>query len=84
LNDSRRGLGSRVDRHEHIGRGEIGLEPFRRLLADRRFRRVPMFLETPKGKENGVDLDVVNLGVLRALIDQPRPTRRRKDARAAR
>jgi hypothetical protein len=39
-----------------------------------------MFLETPKGKEKGVDLDVVNLGVLRALIDQPRPTPRRKDA----
>ena len=71
LNDSRRGLGSRVDRHAHIGRGEMGLEPFRRLLADRRFRKIPMFLETPKEKENGVDLDVINLGVLRGLIPPP-------------
>ena len=71
LNDSRRELGSRVDRHAHIGRGKMGLEPFRRLLADRRFRKVPMYLETPKGKENGVDLDVINLRVLRGLITQP-------------
>ncbi len=69
LNDSRRELGSRVDRHAHVGRGKMGLEPFRRLLADRRFRRVPMYLETPKGKEDGVDLDVVNLRVLRGLIE---------------
>jgi deoxyribonuclease-4 len=67
LNDSRRGLGSRVDRHAHIGRGEMGLKPFRRLLADRRFRDVPMYLETPKGKEGGGDLDVINLRVLRGL-----------------
>ena len=67
LNDSRRGLGSRVDRHAHIGRGEMGLEPFRRLLADRRFRKVPMYLETPKGKQDGVDLDVINLATLRRL-----------------
>ncbi|MFH1268320.1 MAG: deoxyribonuclease IV [Planctomycetota bacterium] len=67
LNDSRRPLGSRVDRHAHIGLGEMGLEPFRHLLADRRFRRKPMYLETPKGEENGVDLDVINLRVLRSL-----------------
>ncbi len=53
LNDSRRALGSRIDRHEHIGRGELGLEPFRLLLADPRFRDVPMYLETPKDKETG-------------------------------
>jgi len=69
LNDSRRELGSRVDRHAHIGRGEMGIEPFRHLLADRRFRRIPMYLETPKGKEDGEDLDVVNLRMLRGLID---------------
>ncbi len=69
LNDSRRELGSRVDRHAHIGRGEMGIEPFRHLLADRRFRRVPMYLETPKGKEDGEDLDMVNLRTLRGLID---------------
>lgn len=68
LNDSRRELGSRVDRHAHIGRGRIGLEPFRRLLNDRRFRKIPMYLETPKGKEKGVDLDEINLKTLRRLI----------------
>ena len=48
LNDSKKPLGSRVDRHEHIGQGCLGLEPFRRLVNDRRFRDVPMMLETPK------------------------------------
>jgi deoxyribonuclease IV len=67
LNDSRRELGSRVDRHEHIGRGKLGLEPFRLLLADPRFREAPMYLETPKGEENGEDLDAVNLRILRSL-----------------
>jgi len=69
LNDSRRPLGSRVDRHAHIGRGEMGTEPFRLLLADRRFRRVPMYLETPKGEQNGEDLDAINLRTLRGLIE---------------
>ncbi len=68
LNDSKRELGSRVDRHEHIGRGKLGLAPFRFLLNDLRFRRVPMCLETPKGMENGKDLDVINLRTLRRLI----------------
>ena len=68
LNDSRRELGSRIDRHEHIGRGQIGLGAFRNLLSDRRFRRVPMYLETPKGQEKGVDWDVINLRTLRELI----------------
>ncbi len=81
LNDSRRELGSRVDRHEHIGRGRMGLEPFRLLLADRRLSEIPMYLETPKGTEAGVDLDAVNLGVLRGLIrgrpSRGRPRRRR-------
>lgn len=68
LNDSLKPLGSRVDRHAHIGRGELGLEPFRLLLNDRRFRRLPMLLETPKGIENGVDLDEMNLRTLRGLL----------------
>ncbi len=68
LNDSRRGLGSRIDRHEHIGRGRLGIEPFRLLLADPRFREAPMYLETPKGEENGEDLDAVNLRVLRGCV----------------
>jgi deoxyribonuclease IV len=68
LNDSKRERGSRVDRHEHIGRGRIGLEAFAHLLRDRRFRRVPMYLETPKGLEKGVELDAINLTTLRSLL----------------
>jgi len=67
LNDSKRGLGSHVDRHEHIGKGLLGLEPFRMLLNDPRFRALPMTLETPKGKEMTEDIE--NLAVLRSLIE---------------
>jgi deoxyribonuclease-4 len=67
LNDSKRELGARVDRHEHIGEGRLGLEPFRFLLNDPRFASVPMYLETPKGMRDGVDLDVMNLATLRRL-----------------
>lgn len=70
LNDSVRPCGSRVDRHAHIGRGCLGREAFRHLLADRRFRQVPMYLETPKGEEDGVDLDRINLAVLRRLAEE--------------
>lgn len=69
LNDSVKPLGSRVDRHAHIGRGMIGKEGFRLLLNDRRFRKVPMYLETPKGMEKGKNLDAMNLRTLRRLID---------------
>ncbi|MEW6517883.1 MAG: deoxyribonuclease IV [Thermodesulfobacteriota bacterium] len=65
LNDSIKGLGSRVDRHEHIGRGRIGLAGFRNFLSDPRFRDQPMTLETPKGKD--LKEDMVNLQVLRKL-----------------
>jgi deoxyribonuclease IV len=68
LNDSKHPLGSRVDRHEHIGRGKLGLDSFRHLLNDRRFRDTPMYLETPKEQEAGEEMDVVNLRVLRGLI----------------
>jgi deoxyribonuclease-4 len=68
LNDSAKPLGSRVDRHAHIGRGQMGKEPFLRLLNDPRFRKVPMYLETPKGTEKGKDLDAINLRTLRRLI----------------
>lgn len=47
LNDSRKGLGSRVDRHEHLGKGRLGTEPFRRLMKARRFAKIPAVLETP-------------------------------------
>ncbi|MGB9080485.1 MAG: deoxyribonuclease IV [Desulfuromonadaceae bacterium] len=66
LNDSKKGLGSRVDRHEHIGQGALGLNPFRFILNDPRFAAVPKILETPKGDND--EMDGVNLGVLRGLI----------------
>jgi len=66
LNDSKTALGSRVDRHEHIGKGKIGLEAFRFIMRDRRFRKVPKVLETPKGKE--LKEDVENLKTLRGLL----------------
>jgi deoxyribonuclease-4 len=69
LNDSKRARGSRVDRHEHIGRGHIGLEPFRRIINDQRFRKTPMILETPKEDADGRAMDPVNLAVLRGLYD---------------
>jgi deoxyribonuclease-4 len=66
LNDSKKPLGSRVDRHEHIGKGHLGLEPFRRLLNDPRFAGLPMCLETPKGPD--LKEDVENLTTLRELF----------------
>jgi deoxyribonuclease IV len=68
LNDARKDLGSRVDRHEHIGRGMIGLEGFRLLLNDRRFAAHPMTLETPKGKDLAEDRE--NLRLLRSLLEE--------------
>ena len=68
LNDSLRPFGSRKDRHAAIGKGEIGIEPFRHLMNDPRFVDTPMYLETPKGEEDGEDLDVINLRTLRELI----------------
>jgi deoxyribonuclease-4 len=75
LNDSKKPCGSRVDRHEHIGRGCLGLEPFRRLLNDARFRGLPMLLETPKldtpesRRRSDVDpWDARNLRTLRKLM----------------
>jgi len=65
LNDSKTPLGSRVDRHEHIGKGKIGLHGFRCLLHDPRLQKIPMVLETPKGTGN--DADRKNLAVLRGL-----------------
>ncbi len=75
LNDSKKPCQSRVDRHEHIGKGCIGLEPFRRLLNDPRFAHLPMLIETEK-TERGVrrtglveidPLDEMNLTTLRGL-----------------
>lgn len=63
LNDSRKPCGSRVDRHAHIGQGEIGEAAFERVMRDRRLAKIPKLLETPK--EN--DMDAVNLALLRKL-----------------
>ncbi len=72
LNDSCRGCGSRVDRHAAIGAGQLGLEPFRHLVNDPRFRDLPMILETPKGTIDGEDLDIRNARVLRQLVRSER------------
>jgi deoxyribonuclease-4 len=74
LNDSKKPRGSRIDRHEHIGQGCLGLEPFRRIVNDPRFRDLPMMLETPKEEGRSpakieVDrFDEQNLNTLRGLI----------------
>ena len=69
MNDSKRDLGSRVDRHEHLGQGFIGRKPFSFFLNDPRLNNHPFIIETPKGKnENGVDWDVLNLKVMRGLM----------------
>ena len=68
LNDSKKKLGSRVDRHEHIGEGYIGINLFKLLMNDKRFRDVPKIIETPKNKD-GRDADKMNLKRLRTLIN---------------
>lgn len=68
LNDSKKEFGSRKDRHEHIGEGEMGIEPFRLLMNDSRFVDVPMYLETEKGERDGEDMDQMNLATLRGLV----------------
>jgi deoxyribonuclease-4 len=73
LNDSKKPCGSRVDRHEHIGKGCLGVATFERLLNDRRFAHLPMLIETPKVKDNTMPgqvdpLDAMNLAVLRGLL----------------
>jgi deoxyribonuclease IV len=68
VNDSLRDFESRKDRHEEIGLGKMGIEPFRNLMNDSRFENVPMYLETPKGEDaGGENWDVVNLKILRDL-----------------
>ena len=88
LNDSKRPCGSRVDRHEHIGKGCLGLDPFRRLLNDPRFHSVPMLLETPKletaesrRKSDADPWDRRNLRTLRRLLPASARTRSKKPAR---
>ena len=66
MNDSKKILGSRVDRHENIGKGFIGIEGFINIMNDKRIEHIPKILETPKGKEQSEDL--VNLNILKSLI----------------
>ena len=68
VNDSKTARGSRVDRHEHIGKGKIGLDAFRFIMRDRRFRKIPKVLETPKGKD--LREDVKNLKTLRGFLNE--------------
>jgi deoxyribonuclease IV len=68
VNDSKTGYGSRVDRHEHIGKGRIGLDAFRFIMRSPRFNRIPKVLETPKGKD--LAEDVMNLKTLRDLTNK--------------
>jgi len=75
VNDSKKPLGSRVDRHEHLGRGQMGLTPFRCLVSDERFVGLPMALETPKSTSSA---DSINLEILRALAGRSRLTARAK------
>jgi deoxyribonuclease-4 len=67
LNDSKTALGSRVDRHDHIGKGKIGVEAFRFIMRQPRFRAIPKVLETPKGKEMKEDIE--NMALLRSLVE---------------
>jgi len=66
VNDSKTAHDSRVDRHEHIGKGKIGLDAFRFIMRDRRLNKIPKVLETPKGKD--LREDVENLNTLRGLL----------------
>jgi deoxyribonuclease IV len=69
LNDSKKELGSRVDRHEHVGLGTIGLEGFRPIVRDKAFKNIPKILETAKDKHpDGRDWDAVNLETLKSLL----------------
>ncbi len=69
LNDSKKELGSRVDRHDHIGLGKIGVDGFKPFVRDKAFADVPKIMETPKGKhEDGREWDAVNLEVLRGMM----------------
>ncbi|ABQ28063.1 deoxyribonuclease IV [Geotalea uraniireducens] len=67
INDSKKGLNCRVDRHEHIGQGAIGLSAFRFIMNDPRFVKIPKILETPKGDND--EMDGVNLKTLRDLVE---------------
>ncbi len=72
LNDAKRKLGSKVDRHHHIGKGKIGRKGFSLIMTDKRLIRIPKILETPK-KVGGIDWDRRNLAVLRSMLKRRSP-----------
>jgi deoxyribonuclease-4 len=72
VNDSKTARGSRVDRHEHIGKGRIGLDAFRFIMRARRLRKIPKVLETPKGKD--LAEDVANMKTLRRALQSEAST----------
>ena len=65
MNDSQKELGSRIDRHEHIGKGQIGLEGFRLIMNDSTFKNIPKILETPGNLKKFKE----NLDLLTSLIE---------------
>jgi deoxyribonuclease-4 len=65
LNDSKKELGSRIDRHEHIGKGLLGIEAFRYIMNDPRLQHIPKILETPKDND---DDDLINIETIKSLI----------------
>ena len=67
INDSKKDLGSHVDRHEHIGKGKLGIEPFHLLFNDHRFFDIPKILETPK--EHPLLDDLNNINVIKSLLE---------------
>lgn len=79
VNDCKKELGSRVDRHTHIGQGFLGLEAFRLLVNDKRFAGTPKILETPKGED--LKEDKMNLATLRRLVAQSRVRSTRRGSR---
>jgi deoxyribonuclease-4 len=93
LNDSKKALGTRVDRHTHLGRGEVGLDAFRTIMRDARFKNVPKILETPKeDAPNGQKWDEINIKILRDLatgkkvvieagLDAPATTNKKRKAK---
>ncbi|MBU0991890.1 MAG: deoxyribonuclease IV [Proteobacteria bacterium] len=77
VNDSKKDLGARVDRHEHIGKGCIGINAFKMIMNDTRLSHIPKIIETPKedSRKKGKDWDAVNLKQLRNLHFQPNKSR---------
>lgn len=68
VNDSKKGLNSRIDRHEHIGQGQLGLAPFELLFNDDRFFDIPKILETPKDTQEPLDQDTMNMETIKSLL----------------